>query len=43
LIEEATKSLKSANFEKAAFLFDKISDLCIELGDDSLGKEFFDK
>jgi small GTP-binding protein len=43
LIEEATKSLKSANFEKAAFLFDKISDLCIELGDDSLGKEFFEK
>jgi signal recognition particle receptor subunit beta len=43
LIEEATGSLKSANFEKAAFLFDKISDLCIELGDDSLGKEFFEK
>ncbi|MBY8984540.1 MAG: GTP-binding protein [Candidatus Lokiarchaeota archaeon] len=43
LIEEATKSLKSADFEKAAFLFDKISDLCIELGDDSLGKEFFEK
>jgi len=42
-IEEATKSLKSANFEKAAFLFDKISDLCIELGDDSLGKEFYEK
>jgi len=43
LIEEATMSLKSANFEKAAFLFDKISDLCLELGDDSLGKEFFEK
>ncbi|MFW9825494.1 MAG: ADP-ribosylation factor-like protein, partial [Candidatus Thorarchaeota archaeon] len=43
LIEKATKSLKSADFEKAAFLFDKISDLCIELGDDSLGKEFFEK
>ena len=43
LIEEATKALKSADFEKAAFLFDKISDLCLELGDDSLGKEFFDK
>ncbi len=43
LIEEATKSLKSANFENAAFLFDKISYLCIELGDDSLGKEFFEK
>ena len=43
LIEEATGALKSADFEKAAFLFDKISDLCIELGDDSLGKEFFEK
>ncbi len=43
LIEEATKSLKSANFEKAAFLFDKISYLCLDLGDDSLGKEFYEK
>lgn len=43
LIEEATGALKSADFEKAAFLFDKISNLCIELGDDSLGKEFFEK
>ena len=43
LIEEATGSLKIADFEKAAFLFDKISDLCIELGDDSLGKEFYEK
>jgi small GTP-binding protein len=43
LIEEATGALKSADFEKAAFLFDKISYLCVELGDDSLGKEFFEK
>jgi small GTP-binding protein len=43
LIEQATFALKSANFEKAALLFDKISYLCIELGDDSLGKEFFEK
>ncbi len=43
LTEEAVKALKSADFNKAAFLFDKISDLCIELGDDSLGREFFDK
>ncbi len=41
--EEAVKALKNADFSKAAFLFDKISDLCIELGDDSLGREFFDK
>ena len=43
LIEEAVKALKDADFNKSAFLFDKISDLSIELGDDSLGKEFFDK
>jgi small GTP-binding protein len=43
LIEEASNALKSADFEKAAFLFDKISYLCVELGDDSLGKEFFEK
>lgn len=43
LTEEAVKALKNADFNKAAFLFDKISDLCIELGDDSLGKEFFEK
>ncbi len=41
--EEAVKALKNADFDKAAFLFDKISDLCLELGDDSLGKEFFEK
>ncbi|MFX1573962.1 MAG: ADP-ribosylation factor-like protein [Promethearchaeota archaeon] len=43
LIEEATRVLKDADFDKAAFLFDKISSLCIDLGDDSLGKEFFEK
>ena len=43
LIEEATGALKTADFEKAAFLFDKISYLCVELGDDSLGKEFYEK
>ncbi|MFX1411811.1 MAG: ADP-ribosylation factor-like protein, partial [Promethearchaeota archaeon] len=42
-IEEATKALENAEFEKAAYLFEKISDLCIELGDDSLGREFFEK
>jgi small GTP-binding protein len=43
LTEEAVNALKNADFNKSAFLFDKISDLCIELGDDSLGREFFDK
>jgi small GTP-binding protein len=42
-MEQAAKALESAEFAKAAIYFDKISDLCIELGDDSLGKEFFEK
>ncbi|MFX1500606.1 MAG: ADP-ribosylation factor-like protein [Promethearchaeota archaeon] len=43
LTEEAVSALKSADFERAASLFDKISDLCLDLGDDSLGREFFEK
>ena len=43
LIEKATNSLENAEFAEAAGLFEKISDLCIELGDDSLGREFFQK
>jgi hypothetical protein len=42
-IEEATQALQNAEFEKSANLFEKISDLCIELGDDSLGREFYEK
>jgi len=41
--EEAVKALEAARFEDAAMYFEKISDLCIELGDDSLGKEFYEK
>jgi len=42
-IEEAVKALESGNFEESAMYFEKISYLCIELGDDSLGKEFYEK
>ncbi len=42
-MEEAAKALENAEFDKAATFFDKISYLCIELGDDSLGKEFYEK
>ena len=42
-IEEAAKALEAARFEDAAMYFEKISDMCIELGDDSLGKEFYEK
>ncbi len=41
--EEAEKALENARFEDAAMYFEKISDLCLELGDDSLGKEFYEK
>ncbi|MBY9008374.1 MAG: GTP-binding protein [Candidatus Lokiarchaeota archaeon] len=41
--EKAVKALEDAKFEEAAMYFEKISDLCIELGDDSLGKEFYEK
>lgn len=43
LTAEATQALENANFQKAAKLFERISDLCIELGDDSLGREFYQK
>ncbi len=43
LMEEASNALENADFSKASLLFEKISDLCIELGDDSLGKDFFEK
>ncbi len=42
-MEQAAKALENAEFGKAATFFDKISYLCIELGDDSLGKEFYEK
>ena len=42
-MEKAARALENAEFGKAATFFDKISDLCIELGDDSLGKEFYEK
>ena len=41
--EDAVKALESGRFEDAAMFFEKISDLCLELGDDSLGKEFYEK
>jgi len=43
LTEDAINAIKNADFNMAVLLFDKISDLCIELGDDSLGREFYDK
>jgi small GTP-binding protein len=41
--EKALQALEGAKFDDAVMYFEKISDLCIELGDDSLGKEFYEK
>ena len=43
IMEEAQNAIESGDFVKAVVLFEKISDLCIDLGDDTLGKEFNDK
>jgi len=42
-IIEAQKALEDAQIDKAIRLFEEISDLCIDLGDDSLSKEFYEK
>ncbi|MBN1217203.1 MAG: GTP-binding protein [Candidatus Lokiarchaeota archaeon] len=42
-IREAQMALENAQFDHAIELFEKISDLCIDLGDDSLSKEFYEK
>jgi len=42
-MKEAQEALENADFAKAADLFEEISDLCIDLGDDSLSQEFYKK
>ena len=39
----AQNEIENGNFAEAINLFEKIADLCIDLGDDVLGKEFFNK
>ncbi|MHA1660833.1 MAG: ADP-ribosylation factor-like protein [Promethearchaeota archaeon] len=43
LINLAENALIDGNFEKAADFFDKIGEICIEIGDDSVGKEILTK
>ncbi len=43
LTEEVKIALENGDFQEAVHLFEKISDLCIDLGDDVLSKEFFNK
>ncbi|MHA1844156.1 MAG: ADP-ribosylation factor-like protein [Promethearchaeota archaeon] len=41
LTEEAEKALEENRFMDAAKIYERIADLCIELGDDSYGQEFY--
>ena len=41
LIQLAKKSLENGDIAESASYFDKIADLCLELGDDALYKEFY--
>jgi len=43
LTDEAQKALEEGEFGEAAALFEKISNLCLELGDDSLAIDFQNK
>ncbi len=43
LIEEATFALKNEDFKGAAIIFEKIAEICLEIGDEHLGKEFYAK
>jgi len=43
LMEEAHNALEAGDFVKSVVLFERISDLCIDLGDDTLSKEFYEK
>jgi len=42
-MEKAQKALENEKFKIAANLFEEISDLCLDLGDDSLSHEFYIK
>ena len=43
LITDAQNSIQQGNYQQAINLYEKITDICIELGDDSLGFEFREK
>lgn len=43
LIEAAQNAISNGEYNKTIVLFDQIGDICIEMGDDSLGLEFKEK
>ena len=40
LIEDAALALKNEDFKQTSIIFDKIANICFEIGDEHLGKEF---
>ena len=43
LIDEAYNALDNANFEQTIIYFEQLTDICLEIGDDALAKEFYEK
>ena len=43
LIDEAQEALEKGDFRKTMVFFEKLSDLCLSIGDDALALEFYDK
>jgi len=43
LVKEAQIALENGDFHSAAQKFERIADICLEIGDDTLSKEFFEK
>ncbi|MFX0189071.1 MAG: ADP-ribosylation factor-like protein, partial [Candidatus Hodarchaeota archaeon] len=43
LILDAQRALERGEYANALSFFEKLSDLCLEIGDDSLGKQFYEK
>lgn len=43
LIETAQNAINQEDYEQTVLLFDQIGDICIDIGDDSLGLEFKEK
>ena len=43
LLLDVKHAFENEDYEKALSIFEQLADLCLEIGDDSLGREFFEK
>ena len=43
LLLDVKNTFENEDYEKALSIFEQLADLCLEIGDDSLGREFFEK